>query len=196
MTIVERSLNPCCSGRWSGTAWIYSECAGIISLNPCCSGRWSGTLEFYNVQLPTQSLNPCCSGRWSGTWLDEGTAKEQAREVLILVVVDDGLVLLKKTVASLPLAVLILVVVDDGLVLQTDGDIAVSASRLNPCCSGRWSGTANLMDIASYFNREVLILVVVDDGLVPTGVFSDETEDRRLNPCCSGRWSGTWISID
>ena len=38
---------------------------------------------------------------------------------------------------------------------------------LNPCCSGRWSGTANLMDIASYFNREVLILVVVDDGLVP-----------------------------
>ena len=92
MTIVERSLNPCCSGRWSGTAWIYSECAGIISLNPCCSGRWSGTLEFYNVQLPTQSLNPCCSGRWSGTWLDEGTAKEQAMEVLILVVVDDGLV--------------------------------------------------------------------------------------------------------
>ena len=117
MTIVERSLNPCCSGRWSGTAWIYSECAGIISLNPCCSGRWSGTLEFYNVQLPTQSLNPCCSGRWSGTWLDEGTAKEQAMEVLILVVVDDGLV-------------------PTGVFSDETED-----RRLNPCCSGRWSGT-------------------------------------------------------
>ena len=38
------------------------------------------------------SLNPCCSGRWSRTF--SATLKSLSLRVLILVVVEDGLVLL------------------------------------------------------------------------------------------------------
>ena len=62
--------------------------------------------------------------------------------------------------------VLILVVVDDGLVLVL---AAVNASKtiagLNPCCSGRWSRTIDYTR-GMVNNVRVLILVVVDDGLV------------------------------
>ena len=64
--------------------------------------------------------------------------------VLILVVVDDGLVH-----SSLHLGqkqeqlVLILVVVDDGLVQSIDLTKAKLLTRLNPCCSGRWSSTVS-----------------------------------------------------
>ena len=83
-------------------------------------------------------LNPCCSGRWSRTGRKFAIHKQD--DVLILVVVDDGLVQLVYKVLRVLYQVLILVVVDDGLVqLYTTVSI---------CC------------------RCVLILVVVDDGLV------------------------------
>ena len=86
------------------------------------------------------SLNPCCSGRWSRTCLTENGIL-CSLEVLILVVVDDGLVLWVNRSDKDWCEVLILVVVDDGLVL--------------------------MLKIKAVINRvEVLILVVVDDGLV------------------------------
>ena len=36
---------------------------------------------------------------------------------------------------------------------------------LNPCCSGRWSRTQDIIKVANKA-MDVLILVVVDDGLV------------------------------
>ena len=94
-------------------------------------------------------------------------ADEPWGEVLILVVVDDGLV----RVCVPPLvsfhAVLILVVVDDGLVLPLSLLLILFLTRLNPCCSGRWSRTILANNLSSAKCR-VLILVVVDDGLVPS----------------------------
>ena len=64
-----------------------------------------------------KSLNPCCSGRWSRTTNDSGDT--EVRNVLILVVVDDGLVrVYDKYFDNRQFVVLILVVVDDGLVHQ------------------------------------------------------------------------------
>ena len=64
-------------------------------------------------------LNPCCSGRWSRTWLQKATSSIQLL-VLILVVVEDGLVLVDSVVPfdwiNRLTKVLILVVVEDGLV--------------------------------------------------------------------------------
>ena len=62
--------------------------------------------------------------------------------VLILVVVDDGLVLLNDyaSVGSCS-QVLILVVVDDGLVPTWISLFLYFILCLNPCCSGRWSRT-------------------------------------------------------
>ena len=63
-------------------------------------------------------------------------------EVLILVVVDNGLV---PTMANVTIngldGVLILVVVDNGLVHQILNFYKVESIRLNPCCSGQWSRT-------------------------------------------------------
>ena len=63
--------------------------------------------------------------------------------------------------------VLILVVVDNGLVL--DGYIGVGENKksLNPYCSGQWSRTCHFKD-AVCIEIPVLILIVVDNGLVPT----------------------------
>ena len=62
-----------------------------MGLNPCCSGRWSRTLcEIGLMPARARGLNPCCSGRWSRTDFKMPEGKEL--EVLILVVVDDGLV--------------------------------------------------------------------------------------------------------
>ena len=86
--------------------------------------------------------------------------------VLILVVVDDGLVLLSgATINIVQEAVLILVVVDDGLVHLFFCSVCMFKTCLNPCCSGRWSRTYKAWDTADNI-EEVLILVVVDDGLV------------------------------
>ena len=86
-------------------------------LNPCCSGQWSRTAEFeVQVIRGWTSLNPCCSGQWSRT--DPSVNVENILPiVLILVVVDNGLVHIKKEFYQ-----------DD-------------LTGLNPCCSERWSRT-------------------------------------------------------
>ena len=86
-------------------------------------------------------------------------------EVLILVVVDDGLVLRLQNVRVFSNVVLILVVVDDGLVPDFAVKTIHARCGLNPCCSGRWSRTL------LFLSFKVLKL--------------------SLNPCCSGRWSRT-----
>ena len=61
--------------------------------------------------------------------------------------------------------VLILVVVEDGLVLYNyENYYYFCSSCLNPCCSGRWSRTQS--DAPADLDKVVLILVVVEDGLV------------------------------
>ena len=108
------------------------------------------------------SLNPCCSGQWSRTavfgWLQVG------RHVLILVVVDNGLVLVSNVRFTMSQFVLILVVVDNGLVPLLDDSRHWSRS-LNPCCSGQWSRTPT-GEVEIVVVYAVLILVVVDNGLV------------------------------
>ena len=64
------------------------------------------------------SLNPYCSGQWSRT-SDGITAKQTSSEVLILIVVDNGLVPVEQFKAQMNVSrVLILIVVDNGLVLD------------------------------------------------------------------------------
>ena len=77
---------------------------------------------------------------------------------------DDGLVLLIRNGQSSITGVLILIVVDDGLVLIYSVFNKIVKHSLNPYCSGRWSRTAR--QIADATNQTVLILIVVDDGLV------------------------------
>ena len=43
--------------------------------------------------------------------------------------------------------------------------LRIFQSRLNPCCSGRWSRTKAIDSVPVRYT--VLILVVVEDGLVP-----------------------------
>ena len=61
-------------------------------LNPCCSGQWSRTKESPFFDEGDGGLNPCCSGQWSRT--QQVIAVYDSIHVLILVVVDNGLVLL------------------------------------------------------------------------------------------------------
>ena len=61
--------------------------------------------------------------------------------------------------------VLILIVVDNGLVLLKRNLYKVSKDCLNPYCSGQWSRT-NPKKAGSFFFVCVLILIVVDNGLV------------------------------
>ena len=86
--------------------------------------------------------------------------------VLILIVVEDGLVLvLLVSVSGLGLRVLILIVVEDGLVLVVPSQYGNSVQCLNPYCSGRWSRTPDDGDFKGDY-VDVLILIVVEDGLV------------------------------
>ena len=66
----------------------------ILCLNPCCSGRWSRTRLMAATDEGAARLNPCCSGRWSRTGDNVQLNAEERTIVLILVVVDDGLVLI------------------------------------------------------------------------------------------------------
>ena len=69
------------------------------------------------------SLNPYCSGQWSRTSLS--SAIELKGDVLILVVVDNGLVLFQ-------------------------GSFYPQRTKsLNPCCSGQWSRTFNASQLCS-----------------------------------------------
>ena len=62
--------------------------------------------------------------------------------VLILIVVEDGLVQKGRTDVVAPATVLILIVVEDGLVPETGTRVInLATSGLNPYCSGRWSRT-------------------------------------------------------
>ena len=77
---------------------------------------------------------------------------------------DNGLVQIMIDDKKIEEAVLILVVVDDGLVLlQCLCTLSISLG-LNPCCSGQWPRTNDKKNIGS--KGTVLILVVVDNGLV------------------------------
>ena len=89
------------------------------------------------------SLNPCCCGRWSQrNHLD--SLLDVSGRVLILVVVEDGLRGIIRTVYPIVIGVLILVVVEDGL---------------------------RVKGILLYFTLiYVLILVVVEDGLRVTQI--------------------------
>ena len=85
--------------------------------------------------------------------------------------------------------VLILVVVDDGL---WDTGIAVCRRRrsegLNPCCCGWWSLRSAVCRWGG--GQIVLILVVVDDGLWDLSkVRWGNYGFHSLNPCCCGWWS-------
>ena len=65
--------------------------------------------------------------------------------------------------------VLILVVVDNGLVLIRYA-LNLILRCLNPCYSGQWSRTL-LIQIIIIMETRVLILVIVDNGLVPLLLF-------------------------
>ena len=86
-------------------------------LNPCCNGRWSRTLPLWLLTLLMhRCLNPCCNGRWSRTRVLNLVLTNEI-DVLILVVMEDGLVLASQIEDLLMGAnVLILVVMEDGLV--------------------------------------------------------------------------------
>ena len=71
-------------------------------------------LFIINFIFNSLSLNPCCSGRWSRT---------------------------RGYLGGMDANVLILVVVEDGLVLTDEGTLKLKVTSLNPCCSGRWSRT-------------------------------------------------------
>ena len=86
-------LNPCCSGRWSRTAEFGSLQNGVLSLNPYCSGQWSHTSQKIFLTFMLLCLNPCCKGRWSRT--AHTFSISGGDPVLILVVMEDGLVLLQ-----------------------------------------------------------------------------------------------------
>ena len=62
-------------------------------------------------------------------------------DVLILVVMEDGLVLEENTNIVMFGVVLILVVMEDGLVPIQQECTGCSYGSLNPCCNGRWSRT-------------------------------------------------------
>ena len=109
-------------------------------------------------------LNPCCNGRWSRTNHSAMTAAQI--EVLILVVMEDGLVHNVKANITAVTLVLILVVMEDGLVQVEAIGLANALASLNPCCNGRWSRT-----------RPIVATRGVSQG--------------SLNPCCNGRWSRT-----
>ena len=79
---------------------------------------------------------------------------------------------------------------EDGLVQVCLVVAAAKLTRLNPCCSGRWSRTMVRLIILQCLPH-VLILVVVEDGLVLSQQQRIIVTLLSLNPCCSGRWSRT-----
>ena len=80
---------------------------------------------------------------------------------------DEGIVQIVEGSERKEVRVLILVVVEDGLVLLSRS-LTLRRLSLNPYCSGRWSRTQDINDKRIESLKDVLILVVVDDGLVLT----------------------------
>ena len=85
-------------------------------LNPYCSGQWPRTILSQTVSQTTICLNPYCSGQWPRTF-ENFKIQSSNSNVLILIVVDNGLVLNFENFKSNSQSnVLILIVVDNGLV--------------------------------------------------------------------------------
>ena len=66
---MEKSLNPCCSGRWSrthDTLAVLNRANVVLILVVVEDGLVRATID---VELTERAagLNPCCSGRWSRT---------------------------------------------------------------------------------------------------------------------------------
>ena len=111
-------------------------------LNPCCYGRWSQRLlSSLAKNMLKLSLNPCCYGRWSQSPA-EPEVLEKFREVLILVVMEDGLREFWLLHEEGQGGVLILVVMEDGLRVLVLLNKWMLFLSLNPCCYGRWSQRA------------------------------------------------------
>ena len=91
------------------------------------------------------------------------------KEVLILIVVEDGLVQNFEIIPNKLINVLILIVVEDGLVPMSQISVGRNGDGLNPYCSGRWSRTGNV-SVRFTTDKSVLILIVVEDGLVQINV--------------------------
>ena len=61
-------------------------------LNPCCYGRWSQSIYPAVIKNSHErSLNPCCYGRWSQRNYTADEPDSEGENVLILVVMEDGL---------------------------------------------------------------------------------------------------------
>ena len=130
-------------GQWSRTLWVHGHWGwstsvlilivmedglvpseenylGVMSqcLNPYCSGLWSRTSLWQVIMEISTCLNPCCNGRWSRTRLMV-LASILAGHVLILIVMEDGLVLLSWRSLIYRSGVLILIVMEDSLVLAS-----------------------------------------------------------------------------
>ena len=110
------------------------------------------------------SFNPYCSGRWSRT--NEGDILIfPTLEVLILIVVDNGLIR-----CLMELSVQVVLCLNPccsgrwsrtGVLNEKTGE---NYHCLNPCCSGRWSRT--FFNRKEFSNLSILILVVVEDSFV------------------------------
>ena len=68
-----------------------------ICLNPCFSGRWSRSTALMLFGMGLYGLNPCFSGRWSRSF-QHGQSRPRRNDVLILVLVEDGLGVLQQVV--------------------------------------------------------------------------------------------------
>ena len=84
-------------------------------------------------------LNPYCSGQWPRTHASNSLLSLHL--VLILVVVDNGLVLVPSLCILVDSWVLILIVMDNGLIRILLQQYISSLSSLNPYCNGQWSHT-------------------------------------------------------
>ena len=136
------------------------------------------------------SLNPCSSGRWSRTRTFYLECARIIWDVLILVVVEDGLVQLISAKSEWSMGVLILVVVEDGLVQLTERAAGEEYEAVLILVVVE-DGLVHIKYESNNRKRKVLILVVVEDGLVPSILYWRCEPSISLNPCCSGRWSRT-----
>ena len=112
------------------------------------------------------------------------------QEVLILVVMEDGLWLCFKTAKRMEHSVLILVVMEDGLWLAAIrdqsciGDLVLILVVME---DGLWHCIYAIIERIS----SVLILVVMEDGRWLLRKFGYPWWAPRLNPCCNGKWTQT-----
>ena len=118
--------------------------------------------------------------------------RKAAGLVLILIVVEDGLVLMKDFKATTKqLEVLILIVVEDGLVPLILQHSMQKASCLNPYCSGRWSRTVLLVSSTKQTDNSLNPYCSGRWSRTATNGFAHGKRKMSLNPYCSGRWSRT-----